>query len=175
MKRNWREQLFQSDTVNEHLRNPRTVICSNLNYLLLVLFLLVSEEWSSAQGLRMMSSDQWDTIKLEQNGKNRQTTPILCSGLDKIPAKKAKPLGERRKAVWRQQLMVFLGNTGVMGAGMAVALPSVTLGQLSDENEEFSLSLEEASWFCMYFDTTPYHFDSEDNVSCVCLCLYVFL
>ncbi|XP_061400759.1 facilitated trehalose transporter Tret1 [Musca vetustissima] len=95
-----------------------------------------------------MSSDQWETIKLEQNGK-KQTSGKICSGLDRPSKKekKTKPLGERRKAVWRQQLMVFLGNTGVMGAGMAVALPSVTLGQLTDEQEEFCLTQEEASWF----------------------------
>lgn len=98
-----------------------------------------------------MSSDRWETIKLEQNGK-KQASGKICSGLDRPQKKekKTKPLGERRKAVWRQQLMVLLGNTGVMGAGMAVALPSVTLGQLTDENEEFCLSQEEASWFCMY-------------------------
>lgn len=62
---------------------------------------------------------------------------------------RSKPLGESRKAVFRQQLMVFLGNTGVMGAGMAVALPSVTLGQLTDITENFHLSEEKASWFCM--------------------------
>lgn len=96
-----------------------------------------------------MSSNLSDTAKLQQNGK--QSAPILCQGLDRTQkTKKQKPLGERRKAVLRQQLMVFLGNTGVMGAGMAVALPSVTLGQLTDANEEFNLTLEEASWFCMY-------------------------
>ncbi|XP_075169842.1 facilitated trehalose transporter Tret1 [Haematobia irritans] len=91
-----------------------------------------------------MSSDHWETIKLDQNGKE-QSKPMLCSGMDH--SRKTKPLGESRKAVWRQELMVFLGNTGVVGAGMSVALPSVTLGQLTNEDEEFCLSLEEASWF----------------------------
>uniref|UniRef100_A0A1A9X3T7 Major facilitator superfamily (MFS) profile domain-containing protein n=1 Tax=Glossina brevipalpis TaxID=37001 RepID=A0A1A9X3T7_9MUSC len=76
---------------------------------------------------------------------DKQATPILCQGLNK--PQKRKALGERSKAVWRQELMVFLGNAGVLGAGMAVALPSVTLDQLTDVNENFHLSLEEASWF----------------------------
>uniref|UniRef100_A0A1I8NXV2 Major facilitator superfamily (MFS) profile domain-containing protein n=3 Tax=Stomoxys calcitrans TaxID=35570 RepID=A0A1I8NXV2_STOCA len=93
-----------------------------------------------------MSSDHWETIKLEQNGK-QQSTPMLCSGMDHTQPGRKKPLGESRKAVWRQQLMVFLGNTGVMGAGMAIAIPSVTLGQLTNEQEDFFLTIEEASWF----------------------------
>lgn len=91
-----------------------------------------------------MSSNHSDKIKL-QNG--NKTTPILSQGLNK--PHKDKPLGERRKAVLRQELMVFLGNTGVMGGGMAVALPSVTLGILMDVNEDFHLTKDEASWFCM--------------------------
>lgn len=85
-----------------------------------------------------------DKIKLH-NG-NGKTEPVLCRGLHR-PVK-VKPLGERRKAVWRQELMVLLGNTGVLGAGMGVALPSVTLDQLTNEHELFHLSMEEASWFC---------------------------
>lgn len=81
------------------------------------------------------------------NGKDNNT-PVLCRGLHR--PLKAKPLGERRKAVWRQQLMVLLGNTGVLGAGMGVALPAVTLDQLTNEQESFHLTLEEASWFCKY-------------------------
>lgn len=72
---------------------------------------------------------------------------MLSKGLDRTI--KDKPLGERRRAVLRQELMVFLGNTGVMGAGMAVALPSVTVDQLTDTTEAFHISKEEASWFCM--------------------------
>ena len=102
-----------------------------------------------------MSSKPNDKIKF-QNVNKKQNTPTITKDLNssssrsrKASKKKEKPLGECRKAVLRQKLMVFLGNTGVMGAGMAVALPSVTLGQLSDENEDFHLSEEEASWFCM--------------------------
>lgn len=91
-----------------------------------------------------MSLNHSDRVKLE-NGDKKHSTPLLAQGLNR-PIEE-KPLGERRKAVLRQELMVFLGNTGVMGAGMAVALPSVTLGQLMDKNEQFHLSEEEASWF----------------------------
>lgn len=93
-----------------------------------------------------MSSNHCDRIKFE-NVNKKNTTPVLSKGLNRTI--KEKPLGERRKAVLRQKLMVFLGNTGVMGAGMAVALPSVTLGQLTDTTESFHISEEEASWFCM--------------------------
>uniref|UniRef100_A0A1A9VPZ0 Major facilitator superfamily (MFS) profile domain-containing protein n=1 Tax=Glossina austeni TaxID=7395 RepID=A0A1A9VPZ0_GLOAU len=78
---------------------------------------------------------------------DKQVTPILCQGLNK--PQRTKALGERSKAVWRQEFMVFLGNVGVLGAGMAVALPSVTLDQLTDVNESFHLTVDEASWFCM--------------------------
>lgn len=93
-----------------------------------------------------MSSKHCDKINI-QNVSKKNITPKITKGLNRI--KKEKPLGERRKAVLRQELMVFLGNTGVMGAGMAVALPSVTLEQLTDTSEDFHLSEEEASWFCM--------------------------
>ncbi|KAI8127575.1 Facilitated trehalose transporter Tret1 [Lucilia cuprina] len=91
-----------------------------------------------------MSSNHSDKIKF-QNVNTKRNTPILSKGLNRTV--KEKPLGEQRKAVLRQELMVFLGNTGVMGAGMAVALPSMTLGQLTDITEDFHLSEEEASWF----------------------------
>lgn len=57
------------------------------------------------------------------------------------------PLGERHLAVLRQELMVFLGNSGVLGSGMVVSMPSVTLNQLCDETQPFWLSKDEASWF----------------------------
>jgi len=62
-------------------------------------------------------------------------------------AKKEKPLGEGRLAVLRQQLMVFLGNSGVLGSGMVVSMPSVTLNQLHDETQPFWLNKDESSWF----------------------------
>lgn len=60
------------------------------------------------------------------------------------------PLGERHLAVLRQELMVFLGNSGVLGSGMVVSMPSVTLNQLSDETQPFWLNKDEASWFGEY-------------------------
>ncbi|TDG39025.1 hypothetical protein AWZ03_014553 [Drosophila navojoa] len=57
------------------------------------------------------------------------------------------PLGERHLAVLRQELMVFLGNSGVLGSGMVVSMPSVTLNQLTDETQPFWLNKDEASWF----------------------------
>lgn len=97
-----------------------------------------------------------DKVKLH-NGKGK-TEPVLCRGLNR-PVK-VKPLGERRKAVWRQELMVLLGNTGVLGAGMGVALPSVTLDQLTNEQEPFHLSIEEASWFCKHLISLFHPFTS---------------
>uniref|UniRef100_A0A0K8VDT8 Major facilitator superfamily (MFS) profile domain-containing protein n=1 Tax=Bactrocera latifrons TaxID=174628 RepID=A0A0K8VDT8_BACLA len=69
----------------------------------------------------------------------------IVNGLDKI--KPPKPLGERRKAVLRQELMVLLGNTCVVASGMSVALPSVSLAQLTDPNDIYHLNTEESSWF----------------------------
>lgn len=60
------------------------------------------------------------------------------------------PLGERHLAVLRQELMVFLGNSGVLGSGMVVSMPSVTLNQLTDETQPFWLNKDEASWFGEY-------------------------
>lgn len=57
------------------------------------------------------------------------------------------PLGERHVAVVRQQVMVFLGNCGVLGSGMVVSMPSVTLNQLQDPTQDFCLDKSEASWF----------------------------
>ncbi|KAM7346242.1 facilitated trehalose transporter Tret1 isoform 1-T3 [Cochliomyia hominivorax] len=92
----------------------------------------------------MSSKHHCEKIKF-QNVNTNKNTPKLPKDLNRTI--KDKPLGERRKAVLRQELMVFLGNTGVMGAGMAVALPSVTLDQLTDTTKDFYLSEEEASWF----------------------------
>uniref|UniRef100_A0A0K8WEF3 Uncharacterized protein n=1 Tax=Bactrocera latifrons TaxID=174628 RepID=A0A0K8WEF3_BACLA len=77
----------------------------------------------------------------------------IVNGLDKI--KPPKPLGERRKAVLRQELMVLLGNTCVVASGMSVALPSVSLAQLTDPNDIYHLNTEESSWFVSL--------DAEDN------------
>ncbi|EDW78463.1 uncharacterized protein Dwil_GK16169 [Drosophila willistoni] len=74
---------------------------------------------------------------------------IVCKDMDKTEKfeKPAKPLGESRLAVLRQELMVFFGNLGVLGAGMVVSMPSVTLSQLHDETQPFWLNKEESSWY----------------------------
>lgn len=83
------------------------------------------------------------------------TAPTITnnSSNKKKESKKSKrresllPLGERHVAVVRQQVMVFLGNCGVLGSGMVVSMPSVTLNQLQDPTEDFCLDKSEASWF----------------------------
>lgn len=76
-----------------------------------------------------------------KNGKVAQ----IISGLNR-PAENV-PLGEQRLAVRRQELMVILGNIGLLSAGMALGLPTVTLRQLTDPNETVHLSESQASWF----------------------------
>ncbi|KAH8342224.1 facilitated trehalose transporter Tret1 [Drosophila kikkawai] len=66
---------------------------------------------------------------------------------EKDPLDKDKPLGESKLAVLRQELMVFLGNSGVLGSGMVVSMPAVTLNQLHDETQPFWLNKDESSWF----------------------------
>ena len=94
----------------------------------------------------MGQTDLGDLEKLNANGNGQ--VAVICKNLDKTCLKSQKPLGERKKAVWRQEWMVFLGNTGVLGGGMAVALPSVTLSQLTDTSQPFFLTNEQTSWFC---------------------------
>ncbi|XP_067631199.1 facilitated trehalose transporter Tret1-2 homolog [Eurosta solidaginis] len=88
-------------------------------------------------------SNQEELVKL-QNGSSARKA-LIVKGLDKT--KTPKPLGERKKAVLRQELMVFLGNTCVVASGMSVALPSVTLSQLTNPNDIYNLNTEESSWF----------------------------
>ncbi|KAH8306543.1 hypothetical protein KR018_009726 [Drosophila ironensis] len=77
-----------------------------------------------------------------------RSTTVIAKDMDKAKeSQKNKPLGERRKAVLRQELMVFLGNCGVLGSGMVVSMPAVTLNQLHDETQPFWLNKEESSWF----------------------------
>lgn len=76
-----------------------------------------------------------------KNGK----TPQIVSGLNR-PAKHI-PLGEQTRAVRRQTFMVVLGNIGLLSAGMALGLPTVTMRQLTDPNEAVHLSESQASWF----------------------------
>lgn len=84
-----------------------------------------------------------DLVKLH-NGSSAHKV-LIVRGLDKM--KPPKPLGERRKAVLRQELMVLLGNTCVVASGMSVALPSVSLAQLTNPNDIYHLNTEESSWF----------------------------
>uniref|UniRef100_A0A0K8V0B4 Solute carrier family 2, facilitated glucose transporter member 6 n=1 Tax=Bactrocera latifrons TaxID=174628 RepID=A0A0K8V0B4_BACLA len=76
-----------------------------------------------------------------KNGKTAQ----IVSGLNR-PTEKI-PLGEQSRAVRRQELMVLLGNIGLLSTGMALSLPTVTLRQLMDPNETVHLSESQASWF----------------------------
>ncbi|XP_050323607.1 facilitated trehalose transporter Tret1 isoform X2 [Bactrocera neohumeralis] len=76
-----------------------------------------------------------------KNGKTAQ----IVSGLNR-PTEKV-PLGEQSRAVRRQELMVLLGNIGLLSTGMALSLPTVTLRQLMDPNEAVHLSESQASWF----------------------------
>lgn len=86
---------------------------------------------------------------------NNITNPTIAnnSNSSNTKSKKSKrresmlPLGERHVAVVRQQVMVFLGNCGVLGSGMVVSMPSVTLNQLQDTTQDFYLDKSEASWF----------------------------
>ncbi|XP_053964931.1 facilitated trehalose transporter Tret1-like [Anastrepha ludens] len=75
---------------------------------------------------------------------NLALSPLIAKALKKKPT---KPLGERTKAVRRQELMVLLGNACVVSSGMSVALPSVSLPQLTSIDDIYQLSTEEISWF----------------------------
>ncbi|ALC48648.1 CG4607 [Drosophila busckii] len=79
----------------------------------------------------------------------KEPAPVIVSHAKKRSKRKesALPLGERHVAVLRQELMVILGNCGVLGSGMVVSMPSVTLDQLRDETQPFWLNKDEASWF----------------------------
>ncbi|XP_030374167.1 facilitated trehalose transporter Tret1 [Scaptodrosophila lebanonensis] len=86
------------------------------------------------------------TTNTNTNTNSNSTTK--CDKTDEVTVvRPPKPLGERSKAVWRQQLMVFLGNSGVIGSGMIIAMPAVTLAQLTNPELDFTLNSNEASWF----------------------------
>ncbi|XP_055921267.1 facilitated trehalose transporter Tret1-2 homolog [Eupeodes corollae] len=100
-----------------------------------------------------MPSYREDESEVLQNGKSK---PDICSGIGLPPSSRLsvaaskeqdKPLGERKKAVLRQTLMVIFANSGVIGSGLAVAMPAVTLKQFQDENEQIYLNPSEASWY----------------------------
>ncbi|XP_054736627.1 facilitated trehalose transporter Tret1-2 homolog [Anastrepha obliqua] len=76
-----------------------------------------------------------------KNGK----LPQIVSDLNR-PAQHI-PLGEQSRAVRRQGFMVLLGNIGLLSAGMALGMPTVTMRQLTDPNENVHLSESQASWF----------------------------
>ncbi|XP_055839748.1 solute carrier family 2, facilitated glucose transporter member 8-like [Episyrphus balteatus] len=62
-------------------------------------------------------------------------------------SKQSIPLGDQRKAVLRQELMVFLINLGILVGGMSLALPAVTLDQLTNPAEPIHLDKSQSSWF----------------------------
>ncbi|XP_055846369.1 facilitated trehalose transporter Tret1-like [Episyrphus balteatus] len=57
------------------------------------------------------------------------------------------PLGDQRKAVLRQELMVLLMNLGMLINGTTLALPSVTLDHLTNPAEVIHLDKSQASWY----------------------------
>lgn len=82
----------------------------------------------------------------EWNGKpGAQTAPQIIAGMDK--QNKIKPLGEQTRAVRRQALMVIFANMGVLSTGFALAIPTVVLPQLKNEEESVHLSEAQATWF----------------------------
>lgn len=72
-------------------------------------------------------------------------TPQIISGMDRPT--KIKPLGEQSRAVRRQALMVIFANMGVLSTGFALAIPTVVLHQLKNEEEPVHLSEAQATWF----------------------------
>ncbi|XP_030374179.1 facilitated trehalose transporter Tret1-2 homolog [Scaptodrosophila lebanonensis] len=76
-----------------------------------------------------------------RNGK----TPQIVAGLDR-PLER-KPLGEQTRAVRRQAWMVILANVGVLSTGIALAMPTVTLNQLTSATEPVHLTQSQGSWF----------------------------
>ncbi|XP_055846337.1 facilitated trehalose transporter Tret1-2 homolog [Episyrphus balteatus] len=67
--------------------------------------------------------------------------------LQKSGPKPSIPLGEQNKAILRQEFMVFLMNVGLFAGGIALALPAVTLNQLTNPAEDVYLDKNQASWF----------------------------
>lgn len=86
-------------------------------------------------------------ITNNNNNNNKSNSSNTKSSKKSKRRESLLPLGERHAAVLRQQLMVFLGNSGVLGSGMVVSMPSVTLNQLQDQTQDFWLNKSEASWF----------------------------
>ncbi|XP_034474404.1 facilitated trehalose transporter Tret1-2 homolog [Drosophila innubila] len=99
-------------------------------------------------GMAIICKDM-DKTQLESNNNNNNN-----SKQNKHKSHKHKedslPLGERHLAVLRQELMVLLGNSGVLGSGMVVSMPSVTLNLLTDPTQRFWMNKDEASWFASF-------------------------
>ncbi|XP_055916154.1 facilitated trehalose transporter Tret1-like [Eupeodes corollae] len=98
---------------------------------------------------------QYFVVKQKKNkdkmSKNSTELECLHNGQfkEKIVPEKEKPipLGDRRKAVLRQELMVILMNLGILVGGMSLALPAVTLDHLRDPTQKFHLDESQSSWF----------------------------
>ncbi|XP_055921268.1 facilitated trehalose transporter Tret1-like [Eupeodes corollae] len=88
------------------------------------------------------SNNNFDSLR-----NNGSLKPTIVSGMDKTDEVNSVPLGEQSKAIFRQQLMVFLINIGLLVGGISLALPAVTLDQLTDPKEEFHLDKSQSSWF----------------------------
>lgn len=93
-------------------------------------------------------------LKVEDRGEQLLGSPSergegqhtqIVNGLNRV-AKKI-PLGEQSRAVHRQALMVILANMGVVSTGLALAIPTVSLRQLTSELEPVYLNDTQASWF----------------------------
>ncbi|XP_055916158.1 uncharacterized protein LOC129949001 [Eupeodes corollae] len=90
----------------------------------------------------IMRDNQTELETLRQNGNVKPT--IVCGSKQPV---QYKPLGEQPKAVRRQERMIFLLIIGMLAFGMGLALPAVTLDQLTDPKERIHLDKSEASWF----------------------------
>ncbi|KAH8400225.1 hypothetical protein KR215_009150 [Drosophila sulfurigaster] len=103
-------------------------------------------------GMSIISKDIEKQQLQQQEKENKENNNSNTKKSNKKSGRKESllPLGERHLAVLRQELMVLLGNTGVLGSGMVVSMPSVTLNQLTDPTQPFFLDKDEASWFASF-------------------------
>ncbi|EDW73719.1 uncharacterized protein Dwil_GK19610 [Drosophila willistoni] len=91
---------------------------------------------------RDTEDDQQQQQNLD-NGNSRKAQ--IVSGLNRPFT--TKPLGEQPRAVRRQAVMCILANIGVLSTGMVLAIPTVTMSQLTDAEETVHLTRQQASWF----------------------------
>lgn len=108
--------------------------------------LFTSQTTTSSTNIIITNNSSSNIKTITNNDKTNNTSNTKSSKKSKR-RESMLPLGERHAAVLRQQLMVFLGNSGVLGSGMVVSMPSVTLNQLTDQTQDFWLDKSEASWF----------------------------